>query len=91
MRERDTQRRAVIEQALRTPDVAALSNNEIHRRLRVDIGMVRATRRRLESCGDIPHVLQRVARHGNLVDVSRVTEPPWRKTARRSAVPLNSA
>ena len=72
MSERDARRRAMVEDELRKPDLAALSNNEIHRRLRVEIGLVRATRRRLEYRGDIPAVLHRVSRHGRLVDVTRV-------------------
>jgi hypothetical protein len=71
----------MVERALRTADVAALSNNEIKRRLNVDIGTVRATRRRLESCGDIAAVLHRVSRHGRLVDVSRVLNSRGQKTA----------
>jgi hypothetical protein len=62
----------MVEDEIRKLDLAALSNNEIHRRLRVEIGLVRATRRRLEASGDIPAVLRRVSKHGRLVDVTRV-------------------
>jgi hypothetical protein len=81
MSERNTQRRAMVEEELRNLDVAALSNNEIHRRLRVEIGLVRATRRRLEYRGDIPVVLRRVSKRGRLVDVTRVLHS--RGSARR--------
>jgi hypothetical protein len=72
MSERNTQRRAMVEEELRNPDVAALSNNALHSCLRVEIGLVRATRRRLEASGDIQAVLRRVSKRGRLVDVTRV-------------------
>ena len=81
MNQRDRARRAMVEGELRNPDMAALSNNEIHRRLRVEIGLVRATRRRLEYRGDIPVVLRRVSKRGRLVDVTRVLHS--RGSARR--------
>ena len=72
MNQRDAERRAMVEEELRNPNQAVLSNNEIHRRLRVEIGLVRATRRRLEASGDIPAVLRRVSRHGRFVDCTKV-------------------
>jgi DNA-binding GntR family transcriptional regulator len=74
-----SQRRAMIERELRSPDVPTLSNNEISRLLGVGVVTVRRVRRDLEARGAIPKVLWRLARHGNFVDVARLIEPPSMK------------
>jgi hypothetical protein len=70
-----TRRRAMIERELQVPNVLTLSNNEISRLLSVGVVTVRRVRRDLEVRGMVPKVLLRTARHGNLVDVARLTEP----------------
>ena len=79
-------RRKMVQDAFRTPDIPTLSNNEIARLLAVGDGLVRAIRRSMERAGEIPVVNYRVSRHGNLVDVTRVCEPPWRKTSGNAVV-----
>lgn len=71
--------RGKIEAAFRTPDIPSLSNNEIAGLLKVCVESVRTVRRHLESSGEIPIMNCRLGRHGNLIDVSRVSEPTWRK------------
>ena len=75
------QRRAMLERDLRSPDVPTLSNNEISRLLGVGVVTVRRVRRDLEARGAIPKVLLRMARHGNFVNVARLTEPPSMKAS----------
>jgi hypothetical protein len=74
-------RRKMVQDAFRTPDVPNLSNNEVARLLPVGVDLVRAIRRSMERAGEIPVVNYRVARHGNLVDVTRVSHPPWSKAS----------
>ena len=74
-------RRKMVQDAFRTPDVPTLSNNEIARLLSVGDDLVRAIRRSMERAGEIPVVNYRVSRHGNLVDVTRVSHPPWGKAS----------
>jgi hypothetical protein len=62
----------MVEEELRNPGTAALSNNVLRLRLGVNIGIVREVRRRMEASGDISAVLRRVSKHGRLVDVTRV-------------------
>ena len=76
-----SQRRAMLERDLRSPDVPTLSNNEISRLLGVCVVTVRRVRRDLEARGAIPKVLLRMARHGNFVNVARLTEPPSMKAS----------
>ena len=75
------QRRAMLERDLRSPDVPTLSNNEISRLLGVGVVTVWRVRRDLEARGAIPKVLLRMARHGNFVNVARLTEPPSMKAS----------
>ncbi len=66
-------RSAVVEAALRYPDMAVLTNAVIAQRLNVGLHAVRWTRRRLESSGQIPSYDQRITRHGRAMDVSRIS------------------
>lgn len=68
----DARRRALVEDALRCPDIPRLTNAEISRLLSVGIWEVRRGRRRLEVRGEIDAVYQRLNRHGSIMDVSRI-------------------
>ncbi len=65
-------RRALVEAALRSPDVSLLTNAGVARLLKVGPGVVRWGRRRLESCGAIARVDRRLNRRGVRMDVTRI-------------------
>jgi hypothetical protein len=68
--------RGAVENALRSPDVRTLADNEIGRLLGASGHFVGWCRRRLEACGEIEAVDRRLDRRGCLVDVRRIGK--WR-------------
>jgi len=63
-------RRAMIADALGSPDMRSLSNNCLARTLGVSTQLVRWCRRQAEADGSIPPVTLRVGRDGQTYDVS---------------------
>jgi hypothetical protein len=63
-------RRAMIAEALGSPDMRSLSNNCLARTLGVSTQLVRWCRRQAEADGSIPPVTLRVGRDGQIYDVS---------------------
>jgi hypothetical protein len=63
--------RSAVEEALRSPDIPSLANNEIGRLLGVSGHCVGECRRLLEAHGEIESVYRRLGRRG-CVDVRRI-------------------
>ena len=64
--------RGAVEDALRSPDIPGLANNEIGRLLGVSGHCVGKCRRLLEARGEIVQVDRRLGRRGCFVDVRRI-------------------
>jgi len=64
--------RQVVEEALRSPDIPTLADNEIARLLGVSGRFVGCCRRLLETSGDILAVDRRLGRNGSVIDVRRI-------------------
>jgi hypothetical protein len=68
--------RRAVEDALRSPGVPTLADNEIGRLLGASGHFVGWCRRHLEACGEIKAVDRRLDRRGCFVDVRRIGK--WR-------------